>query len=573
MAKKSKEIILDSDQQKVIKERLLSVGDYKVGLSLYNLIKSRYKIIYVVTHEEKRVIDNLKLISQLEGYELFSWDCNKGLLGISGMSVGKVSNVANEVNSIPTALLNHILEFAKNDNARMRMNDPALRQEGNIFVLLDFHIFLQKSTPELQRKFKEFAQIRSVSYIVIVAPTYCCPDTLEKLFTVVDYPFPSKEELGIILDEVKKDVIQHCPNALSVADKKRSDILNATSGMTLYEAENALALSLMKTRNFDISVILSEKRQVIRKEGILEFWDPRYTFDDIGGLGVLQDWFMKRKIAFSPEAREYGLPVPKGCLLTSSPGCGKSMTCDALSSLWEMPLLRLDIGSIFGSLLGESESRIRRALLTAEAIAPSILWVDEIEKGIGGVRSSNSTDGGVGNRIFSTLLTWMQEKTAPVFIICTANNVLEIPSEFLRPGRFDEIFYLDLPNYTQRIDVISKLLTRKNRDPMNFNLEAISTECNNYSPVEIEKAINNSLFNCFYDNKREVFTADIIASLRSFQPMYNARSEDIESMKVWAVGADGKGGNARLANSIAINEEANQQDQSSRGLDFSGLSL
>lgn len=228
---------------------------------------------------------------------------------------------------------------------------------------------------------------------------------------------------------------------------------------------------------------------------------------------------------------------------------GKSMTCDALASYYNMPLLRLDVGSIFSSLVGESEQNMRNVVKISEAIAPCILWIDEIEKGIGGVKSSNQTDSGVTSRVFGTLLTWMQEKLAPVFVVCTGNNTCDIPAEFMRAGRFDEIFFVDLPSTEQREEVIECILLRKKRNPEEFDIKTIASQCENYSPAEIEKVINNALFVAYSDNKRPLETKDILGEIGKFQPLYNTKREDIEHMRKWALGEDGVGGRAVLANS------------------------
>ncbi len=228
---------------------------------------------------------------------------------------------------------------------------------------------------------------------------------------------------------------------------------------------------------------------------------------------------------------------------------GKSMICDALASEYKMPLLRLDFGAVFSAHVGESEANIRECLQTAEAIAPAILWLDEVEKGIGGVESSNATDGGVTNRVFGTMLTWMQDKLAPVFMVCTANNIAGLPPEFMRAGRFDEIFFIDLPNEEQRAEVTEKLLSRKKRDPSQFDIDQIVSATHNYTPVEIEKGIDNALFVAYSDNKRALTTKDIVVESGKFFPLYNSRREEIEAMREWALGEEGTGGRAVLANS------------------------
>ena len=228
---------------------------------------------------------------------------------------------------------------------------------------------------------------------------------------------------------------------------------------------------------------------------------------------------------------------------------GKSMTCDALASAYKMPLLRLDFGAVFSAHVGESEANIRQCLQMAESIAPCILWLDEVEKGIGGVESSNATDGGVTNRVFGTMLTWMQDKLAPVFMVCTANNIAGLPPEFMRAGRFDEIFCIDLPNEEQRAEVIEKLLSRKKLNALQFDIDEIVSATHNYTPVEIEKGIDNALFVAYSDGKREVATEDVVSEMKKFFPLYNSRREEITAMRTWALGEDGTGGRAVLANS------------------------
>ncbi|MHA2279337.1 MAG: AAA family ATPase [Promethearchaeota archaeon] len=271
--------------------------------------------------------------------------------------------------------------------------------------------------------------------------------------------------------------------------------------------------------------------------------------DDLGGLDTLKEWLTLRRLAFREDARQFGLPAPKGVLLIGVPGTGKSATCDALSHAYEMPLLRLDFGAVFSAHVGESEANIRLCLQTAEAISPAILWIDEVEKGIGGVESSNATDGGVTNRVFGTLLTWMQDKLAPVFVVCTANNVLGMPPEFMRAGRFDEIFFIDLPNDDQRYEVAEKLLRRKGRNPDDFDIDPIVSASHHYSPAEIEKGIDNALFVAYSENKRSVLTEDVVSEIKKFHPLYNSRREEIDAMREWAIGGDGLGGRAVLANS------------------------
>lgn len=508
------------------------------------MIKSRFRILYIRSYEERRVRDFFKDLTIYRGQELFLWDCDRGLL--DGHSGERVASDASEINDgDPTAILSHILDHAAKHSKPMREGKVP---SGAIYLLLDFHHFLD-GFPPVERKLKEFAEMVTVCTIVIIAPIFVCPPTLEKEVTLIDFPVPSYKEISATLRRLAKEISPQLPEASKEAKRNEEDLVKAASGLTLTEAENAYAMSVVCDKRFCIQTILDEKKQMIRKSGILEYRDSRFTFDDLGGIDTLKDWLKMRRLAFREDAREFGIPAPKGILIFGIPGSGKSMTCDALASAYKMPLLRLDFGAVFSAHVGESEANIRQCLQTAESIAPCILWLDEVEKGIGGVESSNATDGGVTNRVFGTMLTWMQDKLAPVFVVCTANNIAGLPPEFMRAGRFDEIFFIDLPNEDQRAEVIAKLLSRKKRDALAFDIDAIVMATHNYTPVEIEKGIDNALFVAYSNNKRSLTTQDIVTETKKFFPLYNSRREEIDAMRLWALGEDGTGGRAVLANS------------------------
>jgi len=539
-------VLLSDDVREQSRKKMLATGDGSVGPSVNHMVKSRFRILYIRSQEERRVIDFFKNLAIYRGFELFHWDCDRGLL--EAHSHEKVAADNSEVNEgDPTAILAHVIDHAGKQSKSMRENK---KPKGAIYMLLDYHVFLEEMPP-VQRKLKEFAETVSVCTIVIVAPTFNCPPTLEKEVTLIDFPVPSYNEINESLQKLAKEISTQLPQAAKEAKEHEEDLVKAASGLTLTEAENAYAMSVVAEKRFDIQRILEEKKQMIRKGGILEYREPRFKMDDLGGLDTLKEWLTLRRLAFKEDARQFGLPAPKGALLIGIPGTGKSMTCDALAHEYEMPLLRLDFGAVFSAHVGESEQNIRKCLETAEAISPAILWIDEVEKGIGGVESSNATDGGVTNRVFGTMLTWMQDKTAPVFVVCTANNIMGMPPEFMRAGRFDEIFFIDLPNEDQRYEVIGKLLQRKGRDPSDFDIDEIVSASTNYTPVEIEKGIDNALFIAYSQGKRKVTVTDIVSEVAKFHPLYNSRREEIDAMREWALGKDGAGGRALLANSPA----------------------
>src|SRR5437588_329191 len=287
------------------------------------------------------------------------------------------------------------------------------------------------------------------------------------LFVLRDFhPFLKEPAVVRRLPAATQQVIESDPTFME-------RVVEAALGLTLVEAENVFAKSAVRTHTFDMETILEEKKQIIRKSGLLEYYEHREEFSDVGGMETLKDWLVKRRNAFSSRARDFGLPLPKGILLIGVPGTGKSLTAKAVGALWQMPLLRLDVGKIFAGLVGSSEENIRSVIKTAEAIAPAILWIDELEKGFSGTQSSGSTDGGTTSRVFASFITWLQEKTTPVFVIATANNVHQLPPELLRKGRFDEIFFCDLPDREDRRQIIEIHIRKKKRDPGQFDMERL----------------------------------------------------------------------------------------------------
>src|SRR6185369_9233102 len=305
------------------------------------------------------------------------------------------------------------------------------------------------------RKLKEIALHLKNSFktIVLVSSVLEIPSELEKEVTVLNFPLPAREDLSALLDQIVADISQfkHVTIDLDAAGRER--LLQAALGLTLGEAENVFAKIIVKDQRLsgeDVEEVFAQKQQIVRKSGLLEYEAAHETFAQVGGLAVLKDWLHKRSVAFSDEARAFGLPAPKGILLLGVQGCGKSLCAKAVSRLWHLPLLRFDMGRMFGSLVGSSEENVRRAIAVAESVAPAVLWVDEIDKAFVGSQSSGITDGGTTARVFGTFLTWLSEKTAPVFVVATANDVTQLPPELLRKGRLDEIFYVDLPDEAER---------------------------------------------------------------------------------------------------------------------------
>ena len=282
-----------------------------------------------------------------------------------------------------------------------------------------------------------------------------------------------------------------------------------------------------------MELVLGEKKQIIRRNGILEFYEAQEDLADVGGLDALKAWLRRRREAFTEDARAYGLPVPRGILLLGVQGCGKSLVAKAISREWGMPLLRLDVGRVFGKYIGESEAAIRRVVQTAEAAAPAILWIDEIEKGFAGT-ASDAHDTGVGARVLGTFLTWLQEKTQPVFVFATANQIRSLPPELLRKGRFDELFFVDLPGKTERAEIFAVHLRKCGRDPAGFDLPALAARAEGYTGAEIEQIVHEALYAGYAAGRRPVTQEDLLHAAGEVVPIAVTMKEAIGAMRHWA---------------------------------------
>ena len=323
--------------------------------------------------------------------------------------------------------------------------------------------------------------------------------------------------------------------------------MDAASGLTTIEAENAFALSFVQTRTIEPSVVAREKAQAVKKSGLLEIIETRESLESIGGLDSLKDWLLKRRDAFTPRAVEYGLPPAKGLLILGLPGTGKSLTAKVTAKVFGVPLLKLDAGRLYGGLVGQSESNLRSVIQTAEAIAPCVLWLDEAEKGLSGSKSSGSTDGGTSARVLGSLLSWMQEKTAPVFVVATANDVTQLPPELLRAGRWDQMFFVDLPQQMEREAIWTIQIRKHRRNPADFDTVQLARASEGLTGSEIEAVFVESLYEGF-DREAEPTDLDIARVLTEFVPLSKTMAEQITALRTWAKGR------ARFATSPAAAE-------------------
>lgn len=499
------------------------------------LIRARYPILYLLTHEETRIEALLFDIARKQGKKLYTWTATAGLAEYNeNSSLAPATGRAGE-HADPNELLSHI----------QTTPDVAL------YLLKDFHTYLED--PQIVRRLRDIAHDLKATYknILIISPRLNLPVELEKDICLIDIPLPDLPELLDLLKSVCTTVVRKNKTAVNLNSDDANAIVRAAQGLTLTEAENVFAKAVVNDavmdRN-DVSLILKEKQQLIRKSGILDFYPSDSNLDDIGGLKNLKHWLTVRGKAFSQQAGTFGLPAPKGVLLLGAPGCGKSLTAKAIARAWQMPLLRLDFGRIFSGLVGSSEENMRRALKVAEGVAPAVLWIDEIEKGLaGGV--SGSSDGGTAARVFGTFLTWMQEKSAKVFVVATANRIDLLPPELLRRGRFDEIFFTDLPDETARKEILSIHLKKKNRAPEKLELDAVVSQTSGFSGAEIEHSVIEGLFSAFHEN-RELLTADLLKAAKETVPLSTTYAEELKRLREWAKNR------ARPADSVATRADA-----------------
>ena len=367
-------------------------------------IRAGYAGLYLVSHEEQRVEAELKAIATALKHRLYAWSATAGLIDTADGTCRGAQD--------PMEVLGVLSELP----------------DDSIVLLRDYHVFLDDPNPLLLRQLKDQLRIGKTKghTLAVLGCRLKLPPELEREFIVVDFTLPGAEALNEVLGGILKSTGKKRPSPETAAA-----LIDAARGLTTTEAEDAFALSVVETGDLNPAVIAREKAQAVKKNGLLELIETRESLASIGGLDLLKDWLLKRREAFTPRAKQYGLPMPKGVLMLGIPGCGKSLTAKATASVFNVPLLRLDAGRIFAGLVGQSESNLRAVIQTAEAIAPCVLWIDEMEKGFAGSRSSGSTDGGTSSRVFGSFISWMQEKKSPVFIVATANDVSQLPPEML----------------------------------------------------------------------------------------------------------------------------------------------
>jgi ATP-dependent 26S proteasome regulatory subunit len=486
------------------------------GTDLALLIRARYALIYIPTIEEERVEKSIEQVAQqLENRPVYTWDFVDGYQGNpNDRGFGKRN---------PLQALEFIDKLAPN--------------EPGIFILRDYHRFLEdvsvaRKLRNVGRKFK--AEPKN---LIILAPQISIPNDLSEAITILEFPLPNAEE---IRNEIEK-LLQATQQKLAIS--AIDDLVRASQGLSLDRVRRVLGRAIAEHQSIepaDVESILEEKRQTIRQTQILDFYPTNAQMEDIGGLDNLKEWLVRRGGSFSEKARQYGLPHPRGLLLVGIQGTGKSLTAKAIAHHWHLPLLRLDVGRLFAGLVGESESRTRQMIQLAEALSPCILWIDEIDKAFGGLDSKG--DAGTTSRVFSTVVTWLAEKTSAVFVVATANNVQSLPPEILRKGRFDEIFFVGLPSQNERRSIFAVHLQKvRAQNLRNFDLDQLATATPSFSGAEIEQILVEAMHIGFSQN-RDFTTDDILEAASQTIPLAVTAQEQINALQEWA-----NSGRARLA--------------------------
>ncbi len=491
-----------------------------VAADIAALLRARNSLLWVTTKEEKRVESYLFQAAAKAGYIARFWDAAQGVTELDG--------------SVSNADLADVDEMFKYIRTQADSGMPT------VWILRDLPVWLEgvmfAKTLRMLRNLARYLSdvpLETRQAIIVLTPSSTVPAELSNHCTLIDWPLPDRGEIAVILDdciaaqpEARRDNV--APNG------QREAAIDASIGLSGEEVEACLAKSLVQTKRIDPVVISQEKKRVIAKSGLLEWIDPLPGgLDSVGGLDVLKMWLKQRALAYSKEARAYGLPAPKGALLVGIPGCGKSLSAKAVATAYGIPLLRMDLGALKSKFVGESEQNLRKAFATLESINRCVVWIDEIEKALAGA-TQGAADGGVSSDALGTLLSWMQDRKSEAFVIATANDVSALPPELLRKGRFDEVFFVDLPNVNERVEILRAALNQFKIDPATIALKAVADKCEGFTGSEIAALVPDAMFAAFSDGARQINAADLTLAGKSIVPLSVTMEKRITALRDWA---------------------------------------
>jgi AAA+ superfamily predicted ATPase len=462
------------------------------------LLRSGWRLVALESFEEERALQMLERVASAESWPCLPWSVARGL-GDSGQGAGSLEAGLEAV---------------------------ALHSEPALFVLLDAQRLLD--APLAVRRLRDLLPTLATrkQAVVLLAPVIDLPVELVRETGRLELPLPNAAELGSLLQRL----LEKSSGGRSDADLL-DDAVRGALGLTAGEARRVFRRACRLANGLNaqaVAEIVRDKRRALRRTPALSFHDDEVGLDEVGGLGELKHWLGERRRAFTAEAREYGLPVPRGLLLLGVQGCGKSLCAKAVAREWRFPLLRLDLASAFASSDQRPEMAMREATQVAESIAPAVLWIDEIEKGFAASAADPSA-----SRVFGSFLTWLSEKQTPVFVVATANDVTQLPPELLRRGRFDELFFVDLPTEEERREILAIHLRKRGREPIHYRLGELAEEAERFTGAELEQAVNSALYAAFADS-RELDEDDIANALTETVPLYDTYEERIKELRDWA---------------------------------------
>lgn len=476
------------------------------------LVKSRYPLIAVETWEEDRLSAALRHVGARLKLHVYEWTI--------GGAIRRLGMAGDEADGSQTPL--------------EALRSIAALGDG-IFHLKDLHRFLGEA-PVVRRVLDLAPTFEADRRSIVLSATHVSlPPELEKRAAFFRFELPSLEELRATAKGVVDNLKRDHKIKVELTPEEFDQLVERMRGMTLFEAEHALTRAILRDLALDrddLMFIVDMKREVLAKDGLLEYVPAEENLDSIGGFKTLKAWLAKRRRAFTPEAKAFGIAAPKGILLCGVQGCGKTLAAKAVAQDWGLPLLKLEPGRLYDKFIGESEKNFDRALAMAESMAPCVLMVDEIEKGFASVSSAES-DAGLSRRVFGRLLGWLQDRKAPVFVVATSNQIAELPPEMIRKGRFDEIFFIDLPDRDERKQIFTIHLRKRKRDPAAFDLDLLAGASDGFSGAEIEQAVVAGLYTAFSASS-EVTTAILIEELRATRPLSVTRREAIAELRAWA---------------------------------------
>jgi ATPase family associated with various cellular activities (AAA) len=474
---------------------------------LKTLVLSLHPVIAVETREEERVEHLVQSLALELGHEVFEWSFTQGL-------VRWPDRTPNATWRDAAAMLGHL---------------RGLTVEA-LFLLKDLTRHLED--PGVARCFADVARqfARTRSTMIVVGAALSFPKEIEHLVVHFDLALPDKKELRAVIDSVLASLRERKPVEMELDDAAMEELLRALSGLTLNQARQAIARAVIEDGALtpsDVQVIIDAKAQALATEGVLEYLPASDNGYQLGGFGRLKSWLDRARVGFSEEARALNLQAPRGILLVGVQGCGKSLAAKSTAGAWRLPLLKLDAGRLYDKYVGETEKNLRRALEIAESMAPVVLWIDELEKSLS---SGGELDGGVSKRVLATFLTWLQEKRQEVFVVATANDVFALPPELLRKGRFDEIFFVDLPDSAERQEILRIHLTHRKQDPTRFDVAYLADATEGWSGAELEQAVTAALYGSLH-KKRPLDTTLLLQEIGATVPLSVSRREDVERLR------------------------------------------